>query len=399
MLFESHVGLAADAIGKGNLDDSLEHLDAAVALRPDVGRVKTIQAALQALVAPGTLNIAIARWSLVTALGSYAQELLDAQNPCAAAEQLQAAVALAPVESSAKLLAETQAACEKAQRDANVRRQLAGLAGRLLYSTQEGDAYRIYRVPATLGADSALLIDDGSQPARQWHSNVVAFHSTQADSPGIALFDPSAGQSPTKRSLQLTTSAGDAHDAPPSWSDNDRSLVYGNTAPDGRTRIFRTEVTSMANAVDLGLGRDPTWSPKQDRIVFNGTNEQGGEPGLWLMNGDGSDRQRLTDNGNDIRPVWTPDGLSVVFMSSRDGDWEVYRLNLLTATLSRLTTNSAQDGLPTVSPDGKWVAFASDRGGYWRIWVTPLDGGDAQPLITIDGVLTNWLEHAIQWIP
>ena len=279
------------------------------------------------------------------------------------------------------MLAETQAACEKAQRDANVRRQLAGLAGRLLYSTQEGDAYRIYRVPATLGADSALLIDDGSQPARQWHSNVVAFHSTQVDSPGIALFDPSAGQSPTKRSLQLTTSAGDAHDAPPSWSENDRSLVYGNTAPDGRTRIFRTEVASMANAVDLGLGRDPTWSPKQDRIVFNGTNEQGGEPGLWLMNGDGSDRQRLTDNGNDIRPVWTPDGLSVVFMSSCDGDWEVYRLNLLTATLSWLTTNSAQDGLPTVSPDGKWVAFASDRGGYRRIWVTPLDGGDAQPLI------------------
>ena len=307
---------------------------------------------------------------------------------------------LAPVESSAKLLAETQATCEKARRDADVRRQLAGLAGRLLYSTQEGDAYRIYRAPATLGAESALLIDDGSQPARQWHSNVVAFHSTEADSPGIALFDPSAGQSPTKRSLQLTTSAGDAHDAPPSWSDNDRSLVYGNTAPDGRTRIFRTEVTSTANAVDLGLGRDPGLEPTaRPASSLTASNEQGGEPGLWLMNGDGSDRQRLTDNGNDIRPVWTPDGLSVVFMSSRDGNWEVYRLNLLTATLSRLTTNSAQDGLPTVSPDGKWVAFASDRGGYWRIWVTPLDGGEAQPLITIDGVLTNWLEHAIQWIP
>ena len=117
--------LAADAIARGDLASSLEHLEAAVALRQDVGRVKTIQAALQALVAPGTLNISMARWTLATALGSYAQELLDAENPCAAAEQLQAAVTLAPVESSAKLLAETQATCDKARRTAGVRRELA----------------------------------------------------------------------------------------------------------------------------------------------------------------------------------------------------------------------------------------------------------------------------------
>jgi serine/threonine-protein kinase len=400
MLFESHVGLAADAIAEGDLENSLEHLDAAVALRPDAERVETIRVALQALIAPGTLNISMARWTLATALGSYAQELLDAENPCAAAEQLQAAVTLAPVESSAKLLAETQATCDRARRDAGMRRQLAQLDGRILYSTQVGDAYRIYRAPATLEAKSAVLIDGGSQPARQWRSNVVAFHSTQVDDPGIALFDVAAGQAPATRSLQLTTSPGDARDAPPSWSSNDRSLVYGNASPpDGRTRILRVEVAASADAVDLGPGRDPAWSPAQDRIVFNGVNEQGGEPGLWLMDGDGGNRQRLTDNGNDLRPVWTPDGLSVVFMSSREGNWEVYRLNLLTAGLTRLTTNSAQDGLPTVSPDGKWVAFASDRGGYWRIWVTPLEGGEAQPLITIDGVLTNWLEHAIQWIP
>jgi Tol biopolymer transport system component len=117
------------------------------------------------------------------------------------------------------------------------------------------------------------------------------------------------------------------------------------------------------------------------------------------MNGDGSNRLRLTDNGNDIRPVWSPDGLAVVFMSLRDGDWEVYRLDLLTEELLQLTDSPAQDGLPTVSPDGRWVAFASDRGGFWRIWVVPGAGGEAQPLVTINGVLTNWLEHAIQWIP
>jgi hypothetical protein len=399
MLFDSHVGLAADAINRSEFDGALEHLNAALALRPEAGRVANIQAALTALVAPGTLNISMARWTLATALGSYAQELLDAENPCAAAEQLQAALTLMPVESSAQLLAATEAACAKARREAHVRRELAQLTGRMLYSTQEGDAYRIYRANADIGADSTLLIADGTQPARQHGSNVVAFHSTAAADPGIALFDVAAGLAPDRRSLQLTSAAGDARDAPPSWAGSDRSLVYANTDAEGRTRILRLDVPPGGAPQDLGPGRDPAWSPAQDRIVFNGVNAQGGEPGLWLMNGDGSNRQRLTDNGNDLRPVWTPDGTSVVFMSTRDGNWEVYRLNLLTGEDTRLTTNAAQDGLPAVSPDGKWVAFASDRGGYWRIWVTPLDGGQAQPLLTIDGVLTNWLEHAIQWIP
>jgi serine/threonine-protein kinase len=44
------------------------------------------------------------------------------------------------------------------------------------------------------------------------------------------------------------------------------------------------------------------------------------------------------------------------------------------------------------------VAFASDRGGVWRIWVTSLDGGLALPFAPINGILVNWLEHAIQWV-
>jgi serine/threonine-protein kinase len=399
MLFESRVGLAAGAIAAGELDKALEHLNAAVALRPDASRVEKIQAALQALLAPGTLNIQMARWTLATALGSYARELINAENACAAADQLQAAVTLSPQTSSAQLLAEAQAACEQARRAAGVRRELAQLDGRLLYSTQEGDVYRIYRVGTDQDAASALLIENGAQPARQGSGTLVALRNTGGAQPGIALFDLSAGLAPTARTLQLTTDAGDAHDAPPSWSSDDRTLVFGSTAPAEPTHLYRSEVGAAEPPLDLGLGRDPAWSPDQDRIVFNGVNEQGGEPGLWLMNSDGSNRLRLTDNGNDIRPVWTPDGLAVVFMSLRDGDWEVYRLDLLTEELLRLTDSPAQDGLPTVSPDGGWVAFASDRGGFWRIWVVPSAGGEAQPLVTINGVLTNWLEHAIQWIP
>lgn len=230
----------------------------------------------------------------------------------------QAAVTRSPRASSAQLLAEAQAACERARRTARAtRRSLAGLSGRLLL-TQEGAAYRIYRVDAAPDGESVLLIDNGTQPARQQKSAVVALRNTGDAPPGIALFSLSAGLDASARTLQLTTGAGDAHDAPPSWSADDRTLIFGSTAGDGGpTRIYRIDANGAAQPVDLGLGRDPAWSPNQDRIVFNGVNDAGGEPGLWLMNSDGSNRLRLTDNGNDIRPLWTPDGLAVVFMSCR----------------------------------------------------------------------------------
>jgi Tol biopolymer transport system component len=84
-------------------------------------------------------------------------------------------------------------------------------------------------------------------------------------------------------------------------------------------------------------------------------------------------------------------------MSTRNGNWDVYRLSLRDGTLLQLTDDPAQDGLPAISPDGKLVIFASDRGGVWRIYAVPIDGGVAVPLFAVEGVLTNWLEHSIQW--
>ena len=110
-------------------------------------------------------------------------------------------------------------------------------------------------------------------------------------------------------------------------------------------------------------------------------------------------RRQLTDNGNDQRPTWTPDGRYIVFMSNgRDGNWEIYRVDLEDQSVSRLTNHLAQDGLPSVSPDGRHVAFMSDRDGYWRVWYVAIEGGEPGPLASINGAMPKWLEHAIQWV-
>jgi Tol biopolymer transport system component len=241
------------------------------------------------------------------------------------------------------------------------------------------------------------LIADGAQVGAPMRGSLLAFHGALPAEPGISLFDSVTATDPTDRLRRVTEAPEDARDAPPSWSPDGSMLVYSSTRSGvGRSRVYVHTLSSGAE-VDLGLGKDPTWEPGGTRIIYNGFDERGENPGLYLMDMDGDNRLRLTDNGNDVRPVWSPDGNNVVFMSTRDGDMDVYRLSLRDGALVQLTNEPSQDGLPVVSLDSKLVLFASDRGGVWRLYVTSIDGGPTVQLLEINGVMVNWLEHSIQW--
>lgn len=83
--------------------------------------------------------------------------------------------------------------------------------------------------------------------------------------------------------------------------------------------------------------------------------------------------------------------------NGRSGNWDIYTVSTETGAIVQITNDGAQDGMPTFSPDGEYIAFASDRGGVWNIWMAPSTGGEATLLMPIEGALTNWLEHGLQW--
>jgi len=60
-------------------------------------------------------------------------------------------------------------------------------------------------------------------------------------------------------------------------------------------------------------------------------------------------------------PVFSPDGKTIAFQSNRDGNMEIYTLDLTTRYERRITHHPARDELPTFGPNGKRLAFNSTR--------------------------------------
>ena len=84
--------------------------------------------------------------------------------------------------------------------------------------------------------------------------------------------------------------------------------------------------------------------------------------------------------------AWSPDGQQIAFTSSRDGDDEIFAVNVDGSNLRQLTDNNAKDTSSAWSADGLQIVFSSDRDGDWEIYVMNADGSDVRQLTDNDVV-------------
>ena len=80
---------------------------------------------------------------------------------------------------------------------------------------------------------------------------------------------------------------------------------------------------------------------------------------IWVVPTSGGAAMQLTQSGHDSSPVWSPDGKTLAFLSSRDGNSQVYLLPMDGGEAEKLTKLSGGADIVKWSPDGKTIAFTS----------------------------------------
>ncbi len=129
----------------------------------------------------------------------------------------------------------------------------------------------------------------------------------------------------------------------------------------------------------------PQFSPTRQEITYVSF-VPGTVPRVSLYNLDTGQREVVGNfNGMSFAPRFSPDGNRVVMAVARDGNSDIYMMDLRTRSLSRLTSGPDIDISPSFSPDGRQIVFESDRSGRQQIYVMSASGGPATRLTFGDG--------------
>lgn len=104
----------------------------------------------------------------------------------------------------------------------------------------------------------------------------------------------------------------------------------------------------------------PAVSPDGRSIAF--ARSCNGDFDLYVVGVDGRALRRVVHRpGNDTWPTWSPDGRRIAFVGGDDRRAELYVVNAFGTGLRRLTHNGVEDAAPAWSPDGRTVLYTSLR--------------------------------------
>jgi TolB protein len=157
-----------------------------------------------------------------------------------------------------------------------------------------------------------------------------------------------------------------------------------------RFRLMETEAND----------RTPRWSPDGRYVVF--ASDRDGDRDIYVMDleraleeGASYAPMNLTRNEEpDWQPAWSPDGTQIAFSCYRDDNWEICVVAADGNHLERLTAHSASDISPAWSPDGRQLLFVSRRMGDADLYTLNLATGALTQLTT-----SEYDEYDPAWSP
>ncbi|MCI0698129.1 protein kinase [candidate division KSB1 bacterium] len=163
---------------------------------------------------------------------------------------------------------------------------------------------------------------------------------------------------------------------------NDGTLVYLPGVFQGKNTLLWLDRKGHAQPLQFPAETDGTFqlSPDGKRLAIA---IQNAKRDVWIFDLLRGSRSRLTIDGNNWFPVWTPDGKWVAFGSDRTGAYNIFMQSAdESGEIKQLTTSETYHSPSSWSPDGKLLAF-EETGQSYDIYLLSIDGeSKKQPFAT-----------------
>jgi len=182
----------------------------------------------------------------------------------------------------------------------------------------------------------------------------------------------------------------DTNSQGPSLSRDGRRIAVFRYA-NGNTDIWSYETGSRAwDRITFDSGDDiyPLWSPDGKRIVFG---SRRGQMNLYwkLLNSPPGSEELLLQTPQPKFPMdWSADGRFLLYDSldpKRGFDMWALPLEGNRREPFKVVQTDFNEGRAQFSPDGTWIAYQSDKTGRFEIYVQPFPGPGGDSRVSIDG--------------
>jgi TolB protein len=267
--------------------------------------------------------------------------------------------------------------------------------GRIVFYSGRNGNEDIYSMAAD-GSDLIRLTEDPAEdtcPAFSPDGRMIAFSSARDGNHELYLMNTDGSDL-----TRLTDTPG--HEIQAAFSPNGQQIVYAvytsATWADSDIFIMDVDGSHVRQLTDAG-GEDarPDFTPDGRRIFFSSRRD--GNYEIYFMDAGGENEKRVTDTeANELFPQVSPDGARIVyFIAQLSISTQIHIMNLDGSGDVALTQPGRVNEGAVWSPDGQFILFQSNRDGNYEIYIMDVDGANPKRL-TENHAWDGWPDWAVK---